>query len=105
MPRFDQRDADGNVTETYVISEETLRADPEALLNSWSADEKKPRAIPDGYELVATVDGNPDSMRTDGVTYYYAKKGSYDKEKPSKLAGLKAVVADAEAKREAEAPK
>lgn len=104
MPRFEQRDNDGNLIETYVITEETLKADPDALLSSWSADKKKPRATPEGYELIATVDGNPDAMRTEGATHYYAKTGSYEKEKLSKLAGLKAVVAEAEAKKEEGAP-
>lgn len=104
MPRFEQRDAEGNLTETLVVTEETLKAEPDALLSSWSMDKKKPRSIPDGYEHIATVDGNPDSFRTEGVTHYYAKSGSYEKEKPSKLSGLKAVIADAEAKKEVEAP-
>lgn len=103
MYRFEQRDNDGKLTETFIVTDEVLKADPEALLSAWSMDKKKPRSIPEGYEHVATVDGNPDAFRTEGVTHYYAKSGSYEKEKPSKLAGLKAVVADAEAKKEAEA--
>jgi len=103
MPRFEQRDKDGVLVETYVITEETLKADPEALLRSWSNEGGKPRSIPSGYEHVASVDGDPDALRTDGTTHYYAKSGSYEKEKPSKLAGLRAVVAEA-AKVE-EAPK
>lgn len=100
MPRFEQRDKDGNLTETYVITEETLKADPEAMLRAWSMEKGKPRAIPSGYEHIATVDGDPDALRTEGVTHYYAKSGSYEKEKPSKLSGLRAVVAEAEAKTE-----
>lgn len=100
MPRFEQRDKDGALLETYVISEETLKADPEALLRSWSAEKHKPRAIPAGYEHIASAEGDPDALRTDGMTHYYAKSGSYETEKPSKLAGLKAVVADAETKKE-----
>lgn len=103
MPRFEQRDKDGTLIETYVVTEETLKTDPEALLNSWSAEGGKPRSVPQGYELVGSVDGSPDALRTGGVTHYYAKSGSYEKEKPSKLAGLKAVVAEAEAKKEGEA--
>lgn len=97
MPRFEQRDKDGTLTEVFVISEDTLRDDPEALLRSWSAEKTKPRSVPSGYELVASVDGDPDALRTEGMTHYYAKSGSYEKEKPSKLSGLRAVVADAEA--------
>lgn len=97
MPRFEQRDKDGTLTEVFVISEETLRDDPEALLRAWSAEKGKPRSVPSGYELIASVDGDPDALRTEGMTHYYAKSGSYEKEKPSKLSGLRAVVADAEA--------
>lgn len=102
MPRFEQRDRDGALLETYVISEATLKADPDALLRSWSAESSKPRTVPAGYEHIASVDGDPDGLRTEGVTHYYAKSGSYEKEKPSKLAGLKAVVAEAETKLEPE---
>ena len=107
MPRFEQRDKDGTLVETYVINEDTLKADPEALLRSWSAEKNKPRSVPQGYELIASVDGDPDALRSDGMTHYYAKSGSFEKEKPSKLEGLKAVVADAEAAKatEGEAPK
>lgn len=101
MPRYDQLDKDGNLTETIVITEETLKADPEALLRSWSAEKAKPRSIPSGYEHIASVDGDPDALRTEGMTHYYAKSGSYEREKPSKLSGLKAVVAEAEARAEA----
>lgn len=100
MPRFEQRDNTGNLIETLVITEQALKADPDILLSAWVAEKGKPRSVPEGYELVATVDGNPDALRTEGVTYYYAKSGSYEKEKPSKLAGLKAVVAEAGAKKE-----
>lgn len=102
MYRFEQRDGEGKLTETFVITDEVLRNDPDALLSSWSMDKKKPRSIPEGYEHIATVDGNTDAMRTDGVTHYYAKSGSYEKEKPSRLSGLRAVVADAESKKESE---
>lgn len=97
MPRFEQRDKDGSLIETFIIEEATLKSDPEALLRAWSAEKGKPRSVPQGYELIASVDGDPDALRTDGMTHYYAKSGSYEKEKPSKLAGLKAVIADAEA--------
>lgn len=97
MPRFEQREKDGSITEIIVITEETMKADPEALLRSWSAKKTKPHSVPAGYELIASVDGDPDALRTDGMTHYYAKSGSYEKEKPSKLSGLKAVVAEAEA--------
>lgn len=96
MPRYEQREKDGTITNVFVISEETLKADPEALLRAWSAEKGKPRSVPPGYEHIASVDGDPDALRTEGMTHYYAKSGSYEKEKPSKLAGLKAVVAEAE---------
>lgn len=104
MPRFEQRDKDGTLVEVFIVTEETLKADPEALLRSWSAEKAKPRSIPSGYELVASVDGDPDALRSEGMTHYYAKSGSYEKEKPSKLAGLRAVVADAEAAKAVEEP-
>lgn len=100
MPRFDQYDKDGNLTETYVVSDETLKADPEAMLRAWSAEKGRPRSVPSGYEHIASADGDPDALRTGGTTYYYAKSGSYEIEKPSKLAGLKAVVAEAEERKE-----
>ncbi len=106
MPnRFEQRDRDGSLIETLIITEETLKADPEALLRSWSAEKAKPRAVPEGYDHIASVEGDPDALRTEGMTHYYAKHGSYEKEKPSKLAGLKAVVAEAETKKAEEPAK
>lgn len=98
MPRYEQRDKDGNVTDVFVVTEETLKADPDALLRAWSAEKGKPRSVPPGYEHIASVEGDPDALRTGGMTHYYAKSGSYEKEKPSKLAGLRAVVAEAETK-------
>lgn len=100
MPRFDQYDKEGNLTETYVISEETLKADPEALLRAWSAEKGKPRSVPSGYEHIASSDGDLDALRTGGMTHYYAKSSSWEVEKPSNLVGLKAVVAEAAERKE-----
>jgi len=103
MPtRFEQRDKDGNLTETYIISDEKQKADPEVLLRAWSAEKGKPRSVPEGYEHIGSTDGDPDALRTEGTTHYYAKSGSYEKEKPSKLSGLRAVVAEAEVRKEGE---
>lgn len=103
MPRYEQRDNAGNLTETFVVSEETLRADPDAVIKMRGPSKSRAGAAPEGYEHVASVEGDPDAMVGDCTVHYYAKKGSYEKEKPSKLAGLKAIVAEAEAKAEAKA--
>lgn len=104
MPRYEQRDKDGNITETYIISDETLKADPDAVIKLRTAGKSKAGAAPEGYEHISSQDGDPDALVSDVTVHYYAKKGSYEKEKPSKLAGLKAVVAEAEAAK-VEAPK
>jgi hypothetical protein len=101
MPRFEQRDKDGTLTEVFVIDEQTLRDDPEALLKSRGPVKSKAPAAPEGYELIATMENDSDALVSDCVVHYYAKKGSYSKEKPSKLSGLKAVIAEAEARAEA----
>lgn len=105
MPRYEQRDKDGTLIETYVVTDETLKADPDALLTHRAAKGSKAGPAPEGYDHVASVDGDPDALITDCTVHIYAKKKAYEKEKPSKLAGLKAVVAEAEAKAEnAEVP-
>lgn len=101
MPRYENRDKDGTLIETYVVTDETLKADPDAIITSRGPKKSRAAAAPEGYELIASVEGDPDALVTDCVVHVYAKKGSYDKEKPSKLAGLKALMADIEAKEEA----
>lgn len=100
MPRFEQRDKDGNLTETFVIHDATLRADPDALLRQQGPRGLRAAAAPEGYELIASMDNDPDALASDVTVHYFAKKGSYEKEKPSKLAGLKAAVAEIESKKE-----
>ena len=102
MPRYENRDKDGNLLETYVITDETLKADPSAVITSRGPKKSRAAAAPEGYEHVASVEGDPDALVSDCMLHVYAKKGSYEKEKPSKLlSGLKALVADAEEKKEA----
>jgi hypothetical protein len=100
MPRFENRDKDGTLIETFVVSDETLKADPDAILKSRGPLKSRAPAAPDGYDFIATVEGDPDALVSDVVVHYYAKHKSYEKEKPSKLSGLKALVAEAEVKKE-----
>lgn len=102
MARYENRDKDGVLLETYVITEETMKADPGAVITARGSKKSRAAAAPEGYEHIASVEGDPDALVTDCVVHVYAKKGVYEKEKPSKLlSGLKAVVADAEAVAEA----
>lgn len=98
MPRYEQRDKDGTITEVIVVTEETLKADPDAVIKLRTAGKSKAGPAPEGYEHVASQDGDPDALVSNVTVHYYAKKGSYEKEKPNKLAGLKAVAAEAQAK-------
>lgn len=108
MPRYENRDKDGTLIDTFVITDETMKADPSAIITSRGPKKSRAAAAPEGYEHIASVEGDADALVSDCVVHVYAKKGSFEKEKPSKLAGLKAVVAEIEAKAEmegAEAPK
>lgn len=105
MARYQNVDKDGNVGDVFIVEEETLKADPDAVLKSRGPLKSKAPAAPEGYEHIATTEGDPDALVSAVSVHYYAKKGSFHKEKQSKLAGLKAVVADNEAKIEAENPK
>lgn len=106
MAKYQNIDKDGNITDTFIVEDDTLKADPDAVLKSRGPLKSKAPAAPEGYEHIATTQGDPDALVSDVAVHYYAKRGSYEKEKPSKLAGLKAIVADNEAKAEgAEAPK
>lgn len=106
MPRYTQRDKDGNVTETLIVTEETLQADPDAVITLRGPKGTRARTAPEGYEHISSLDSDPDGIASNVTVHVYAKKGSYQKEKASKLAGLKAVVAQAEAsKEEGGAPK
>lgn len=102
MPRYENVDKDGNVTDVFVVSEQTLKNDPSAIITSRGPLKSKPRSVPEGYDLIATLDHDPDALVSDVSFHVFAKHGSYEKEKPSKLSGLKAVVAGAEAKAEGE---
>lgn len=100
--RYENRDKDGTLLETFIITDETLRDDPGAVITSRGPKKSRPAAAPEGFEHIASVEGDTDAMVSDCVVHVYAKKGSYEREKPSKvLSGLKAVVADAEAAAEA----
>lgn len=102
MPRYENRDKDGVLIDTFVVTEETLKADPGAVITSRGPKKSRAATAPEGYEHIASVEGDPDALVSDCVVHVYAKKGSYEKEKPSKLlSGLKAIVAEAEAKVEA----
>lgn len=104
MARYENRDKDGTLLETYVVPDETMKADPSAVITARGPKKSRAAAAPEGYEHIASVEGDPDALVSDCVVHVYAKKGSYEKEKPSKvLSGLKAVVADAEAAAEARA--
>lgn len=98
MPRYENRDKDGTLIETFVVTDETMKADPSAIITARGPKKSRAAAAPEGYEHIASVEGDPDALVSDCVLHVYAKKGSYEKEKPSKiLSGLKAVVAEAEA--------
>lgn len=92
MPRYEQFDKDGNVTDVFLVTEETLKSDPDAVIKSRGPAKTKAPTAPEGYEYLATTDHDPDALVSDVSVHVYAKKGSYEKEKPSKLSGLKAVV-------------
>ena len=97
MPRYENRDKDGTLIDTYVITDETLKADPSAIIKARGPKKSRAAVAPEGYEHIASVEGDPDALVSDCVVHVYAKKGSYEKEKPSKLSGLKAVMAEVEA--------
>jgi hypothetical protein len=101
MARFEKYDDKGTLTETYVVSEDTLRTDPEAVitvrLNHDGTDAAKKTAHGkspslEGYDYLCSVDGDPDAAVTNCVVHVLAKKGSYEKEKPSKVSGLRAQM-------------
>lgn len=104
MPRYENWDKDGTLLETYVVTDETMKADPGAIITSRGPKKSRAAAAPEGYEHIASVEGDPDALVSDCMLHVYAKKGSYEKEKPSKvLSGLKAIVAEAEAAEAAKA--
>lgn len=104
MPRYENRDKEGTLIETLVVTDETLKADPDAVLKSRGPLKSKAPAAPEGYDYIASVEGDPDALVTGVIVHYYAKHGSYEKERPSKLlSGLKALVAETEIKKEAAA--
>lgn len=106
MARYENIDKDGNIVDVYIVDEDTLKSDPDAVLKSRGPLKSKAPAAPEGYEHIATMEGDPDALISDVSVHYYAKKGAFHKEKTSKLSGLKAVVADNEARVEgAELPK
>ncbi len=102
MPRYENRDKDGSLIAAIIVTDETLKADPDAVLKSRGPLKSKAPAAPEGYDHIASMEGDSDALVSDCVVHYYAKHGKYDKEKPSKLSGLKAVLAETEAKKEGE---
>jgi hypothetical protein len=104
MARYENIDKDGNITDVFIVDDATLKADPDAVLKSRGPLKSKAPPAPEGYEYIATLEGDPDALVTGVSVHYYAKKGAYHKEKVSKLSGLKAVVAEIEMKAE-EQPK
>lgn len=101
MARYENIDKDGNLVDVFIVDEETLKTDPDAVLKSRGPLKSKPPAAPEGYEHIATMENDPDAMVSGVAVHIYAKKGAYHKEKLSKLAGLKALVVENEAKAEA----
>lgn len=101
MARYEQLDKDGAVVDTFIVDEETLKADPEAVLKSRGPLKSRAPAAPEGYDHIATVDNDPDALVSGVSVHIYARHGSYRKEKKSKLSGLKAVLHDAEERKEA----
>jgi hypothetical protein len=102
MPRYENLDKDGNVTDVFLVDEQTLKDDPEAVLKSRGPLKSRAPAAPEGYEHIATTDNDPDALVSGVSVHVYARKGAFHKEKPSKLSGLKAVVAEAEERKEVE---
>lgn len=106
MARYENIDKDGNILDVFLVDEATLKADPDAVLKSRGPLKSKAPAAPEGYEHIATTENDPDAMVSGVAVHIYAKKGAYHKEKQSKLAGLKALVVENEARAEAlETPK
>lgn len=97
MARYENLDKDGAIIDVYIVDEATLKSDPDAVLKSRGPLKSKAPAAPEGYEHIATMEGDPDALISGVVVHYYAKKGAFYKEKLSKLSGLKAIVAEAEA--------
>jgi hypothetical protein len=104
MPRYENRDKDGTLIDTVVVTDETLKADPTAVITSRGPKKSRPATAPEGYDFITTTEGDPDALVSDCMVHVYARHGSYEKEKPSKLSGLKALVAEAEVKKEGEVP-
>lgn len=101
MAKYENIDKDGNILDTYIVDDATLKADPDAVLKSRGPLKSRAPAAPEGYEHIATMEGDPDALVSNVSVHYFAKKGSFHKEKASKLSGLKAVVAEIETKAEA----
>lgn len=104
MAKYQNIDKEGSIIDTFIVDDETLRLDPDAVLKSRGPLKSKAPAAPEGYEHIASMENDPDALVSGVMVHYYAKKGSFEKEKVSKLAGLKAIIADNEAKIEAEQP-
>lgn len=90
--RLEQRDNQGNVSGVVVVSDDLLKTEPDAMLKIRGPKGSKAGPAPDGYDHITSQDGDTDAMVSDCSVHYYAKKGSYEKEKPSALSGLKAIV-------------
>jgi hypothetical protein len=101
MARYEQVNKDGTLADVFIVDEETLKADPSAVITLRAPLKSRAGAAPEGYEHIASVEGDRDALVTDCMVHVYAKKGAYHKEKKSALSGLKAVVAEAEIRAEA----
>lgn len=89
MATFEQRNKDGNIVATVTVSEELLKADPGALLKSRGPKGSAAPPTPDGYELITSMDGDPDACVSDCTVHFYAKSGSFKKEAPGGLAAMR----------------
>ena len=96
MPRYERRDKDGKLTDVFVVSEDTLRRDPQAVIRSVvvkgapDAPNTAPPA-PEGYEHLATMDGDPDGLHSNVDVFVYAKKDAYTKEEPDAMDALRVL--------------
>lgn len=95
MLRYENRDSSGNLIDAFIVTDQTMKDDPDAVLKSRAPKKSRAPSAPEGYDFLATLDGDADALVADCAVHIFAKKGKYDREKPSKLAGLKAVVAEA----------
>ncbi len=87
MPKFDKFDKKGVLVETFYVSDETLRNDPEAVVKmrfdggdrDAQANAASAAKNVEGYEFLCEQDGDPDALVADTKVYVFAKKGSFER--------------------------